>query len=247
MSKTILMIGDSWGVPNYQRSRNPNDNPYEHTEYILRNLGYNVYNCCLNGGFITLSIRLAKRFLSGEPCILEPKSRGLPNPNCVNFEKQKIQTIDKANPKIDWLICFHTECLRAHHHPHFSLQQNIEKGYHRDYLAIKNFADTLQCKVAIIGGQSPVIAYILKEYINPEFLIVDWRSEIVGKKLPEVHWLGNSFWIEHSNDPTSKKIEYIDMANTVLDSMLAHPDFIDNIHPAGYVHKSLVERLQIIL
>lgn len=237
MSKTILIIGDSWGVPNYEGPK-AGDVPTAHTEYRLRDLGYTVYNCAINGGHISLSTSLARDYLSGKECTLEPR-------NLIHFPElnNKPTTIDDIDPKIDWIVWFHTECLRADHNPNWSLQENVEHGYRRDYYIVKQFLDELKCKIAVIGGQSPVKTDILKNYINPDFIIEDWRSEIIGKKLPEVHWITHSFWIDRSNDNVENKLKYTNMSITVMDAMKEHPDFIDNCHPAGIPHMNLTNRL----
>jgi hypothetical protein len=46
--KNILILGDSWGVPNYYGP--PGVAPEYHTEFLLRDLGYTVTNCAANGG-----------------------------------------------------------------------------------------------------------------------------------------------------------------------------------------------------
>ena len=45
--KKILLLGDSWGVPNYNGL--PGISPDQHTEYLLINLGYEVVNFSMNG------------------------------------------------------------------------------------------------------------------------------------------------------------------------------------------------------
>ena len=83
--KTILIIGDSWGIPDYKISV-PNCTvlaPKEHTEYRLRNLGYNVINCSIIASSMLATISKAKELLNKE-----------------------------RNLKIDWIIWFHTESIR---------------------------------------------------------------------------------------------------------------------------------------
>lgn len=46
--KNILILGDSWGVPNHDVPRGAPANT--HTEFLLKDLGYNVVNCARSGG-----------------------------------------------------------------------------------------------------------------------------------------------------------------------------------------------------
>ena len=54
----IAIIGDSWGVPNYE---DPKGAPAEaHTEFLLRDLGYEVSNYARNGGGNLHTLSIAK-------------------------------------------------------------------------------------------------------------------------------------------------------------------------------------------
>lgn len=242
--KTILMIGDSWGVPNYEGP--PGDDPHTHTEYRLRNLGYKVYNCSMNGGSNMGSMELAEKFISGEKVVLEPIS--LNN----RFYPYGIPTvIDDKDCKIDVIIWFHTEFFRSER-PNFmnkTVAENISDGAHHDYAYAKNFfAKFPDAKIIIIGGQSIVVKDVLYQYINPDYLIEDWRSEILGKKMPEVHTLTKpQKWVGRATDGKDFKIDILDRTMVVLNAMRDSPDFPDDCHPGGRAHEVLTNRLHSVM
>lgn len=241
--KTILMIGDSWGVPNYEGPQCGAE-PHEHTENRLRKLGYKVYNCSMNGGSNIDTINLAKKFLSGKPTVLEPIS--LQN----NLYPTGIQSVIDKEYTIDVIIWFHTEFLRGPFaNFNIPLNENIRSTAHKDYNYASDFFSKFpDAKKIIIGGQSPVIPEILFEYIIPDYLLVDWRSEIIGEKLPEVHTLTRpGDWIHKSPDDKDFKLELMDKQTIVLNAMQRSKDFPDDCHPGAKAHEVLTNRIHTLL
>jgi hypothetical protein len=235
--KTILMIGDSWGVPNYEGL--PGSPPETHTEYRLRELGYKVYNCSMNARGNLAPIDLARRYLRGEIVILEPIHL---NTDLRGYGIPKV--IDEINPKIDYIIWFHTEFLRELYRKALPLHENIIEAAHTTYrTAAEFFSEHSEAKKVIIGGQAPLVMDILQQYIKPDFCIPDWRSEILKIKMPESHTLTKTFWIENSADSTESKLEMIEVNSKILEAMNRSPDFPDNCHPGGNAHKLLVEKI----
>ena len=243
MSKTILIIGDSWGVPNYEGPFHGAE-PCEHTEYRLRQLGHKVYNCAMNGGSNCRSIDLARRYLKGERTTLEPIY--LHN---TYHKVNEPEYIDIVNSKIDWVVWFHTEFFRGefrgefYKNKHRLLDDITPKLAHLDYKNASDFFKTLDAKIAIIGGQSPVVTDILYEYINPNFLIQDWRSELIGIKLPEVHTHSKVEWVENSSDTIDYKIELLEKHSILASAMRNSEYFTDNCHPGSKAHQELTSIL----
>lgn len=239
MSKTILIIGDSWGVPNYE-GPDCGAYPSEHTEYRLREMGYKVYNCALNGGSNCRSIDLAKSYLKGEEVTLEPRY-------LINgyHEVNEPGCIDEANPQIDWIIWFHTEFFRGRfYEPGNAIEDSIRDCAHKNYEYASDFFKTQNARLAIIGGQSPVVTEILSKYIDPHFMIKDWRSEILGVKLPEVHTLSKVEWVEESSDTTEYKLALLEKHKIVMDAMRDKRKlFPDCCHPGRKPHDMLASKL----
>ena len=238
--KTILIIGDSWGVPNYEGPKLGAD-PSEYLEYRLRKLGYKVYNCALNGASNSRTVDLAKAYLSGNVVTLEPVR--LVN----NFHKLSSPTvIDVVNPKIDHVIWFHTESLRAffdYQTKSKTMVENLDHGYRKEYEHVKEFLQTLNAHLTVIGGQSPIYKKFFYEYFKPDFIIEDWRSEIVGRKLPEIHWLTHPIWIDDCADDKDTKLNMANISMEIIDAMINCRDFVDNCHPGPEPHRLLTQQL----
>ncbi len=247
MKKTILMIGDSWGVPNYTIVKKTGESPETHTEYLLRAKGYNVYNCSLNGSSNCKAINLAKKFLNGDRVVLEPR-RGSHNLNPSNIKTYRGPTYSTSIDKdatIDVIIWFHTDFFRGpYYDPEKSINDNIKYSAEKNYsLAADLFNQCPDAKIIVIGGQSPVLTEILYQHIIPDYLIEDWRSEIIGTKLPEVYTLSTLLIIEKSPDTLDFKLDLLEKHRIIMDAMRNSPDFPDNKHPGANAHKKLTERL----
>lgn len=244
--KTILILGDSWGVPNYYGK--PGVPHHCHTEYLLRNLGYKVYNCSINGGGNIETIIRAKEFVKGTP--IEHPGRK------YRTTKHRTITIDEVNPNIDWILWFHTEFFRDEFYSNMLLEDLLSITAKNQYKMMADFKESLNSKIAVIGGQCPVRDEIF-DFFQPDFIIKDWRSEIVEIKLPLVFTLAaNSFinrrtpgknWIDAIADNIETKTKILDDHLFIFDVMQNSPDFPDGCHPGKEPHKKLVDRLDPIL
>lgn len=249
--KTILIIGDSWGVPNY--CEDWDCRPEEHTEYRLRNLGYDVLNFSLNGSAMLETIEYAKNTIQNT---LDTNSQfyGLVKQKRNTYSRNgsvKEMPIPKYHgQKIDWVLWFHTETIRDFGSasnltmPYLTCQEFHEIGCKAVYRAFCNLINIIgkDIKTAIIGGQAPVDA-ILYQYHKPNFIIEDWRSEIVGKKLPQCHTFSRYDFVDQTYDTLDKKLEILNTHKEIMDSMSDTSLFFDRCHPGGKPHAMLTEKL----
>jgi hypothetical protein len=243
--KTILIIGDSWGVPNYEGL--PGDPPETHTEFRLRELGYKVYNCAFNGSSNIDTFTKARKFLKGEPVILEPTKLNNEALRPLSPYKFGIERTIDPDYHIDVVIWFHTEFFRTKNFDFVNrtIEENVVSGAHNDYkfaqIVLKEIPDS---KLIVIGGQSPVVTDILYQYLNPDYLIEDWKNELLGPDLPKIHTLTKpENWIHPYKKGTQYKLEWINKTIQVRRAMAASPDFPDNCHPGSESHRKLTERL----
>ena len=223
-SLDVLIIGDSWGVPNYppqyyglKDRQHIGDPPETHTEFLLRELGHRVTNCAINASGNYRSI------LEG------------------------LRHADQHS--VDWIIWFHTEMLRDSH-----LDQLDRRPYHidqlRDQVAARVYVlfEQLRLKtgarVAVIGGQAPVLASFY-DLSRADWVIDDWRSEILGLDLPCVHSICTPNLVDQDLclDPVEDRIRLLDQHRLILDAMAASPDFPDLCHPGRRPHLQLTQRL----
>ena len=229
----ILIIGDSWGVPNYYGS--PGVEPKYHTEFLLKELGYNVHNCSQNGSSNGYTIHRANEYFDGFP---------IKHPACQYPYNYDIQLQD-THIKIDWIIWFYTEWYRDFIDPTGYTYVEAEELTCRTYF--KMFADLvnrLKCKTAIIGGQA-VVNKMIYDYVKPDFIIEDWKSVLIGKHLPYQYLLHRgSEVISCLSDDTEAKLKLIENSNVVLHEMRQAVDlFPDRGHPGIKPHADLVKTL----
>lgn len=207
----ILIIGDSWGVPNYTDPRGAP--PEDHLEYRLKNLGYNVFNHAINGAS-----------------------------NQQSMESVNFTTL----PEIDWIVWFHTECFRYEFDPSKTHDENLIFESNKLYKYAKLFFSRTKSQLAVIGGQSPIgpkIKNIFYKYIKPDFIIEDWRSEILGEQLPESYTVSNITWQTHNADTTQVQHQLINVHEYILRVMRNSSSFPDNCHPGSLAHDGLTKKL----
>ncbi len=230
----ILLLGCSWGVPNYFGLPGP---PKEdHIEYLLKNLGHTVFNCSINNGSNLETLERAKCFLNGFP-IKHPARYG-------EFQDTLI-SISDVNVRIDWIVWFHTELLRDYHKGKMPpmIDNAIYYIANKTYPLFFDFTKSINAKLAIIGGSAPV-HYAIHKYGKPNYLINDWRSDIVGQKLPEVHSLSRLDIVEYSKDSIEYKNNLLEKHMLIREVLANSNEFPDDSHPGTNSHFNLFSKLQ---
>jgi hypothetical protein len=243
-----MIIGDSWGVPNYPPTeyiksavekirkysskdveinvKHLGDPPETHLEFLLRANGYDVINFSKNGGSNLETIRQAMQFVLENNC------------------------------EVDWLIWFHTESLRDRNeilvseHVKFSIPELTTNLAVLAYQEFSNLVSTLKCRCVVIGGQAPVLIDQFQEIAGvPDMLIADWHSEILGVDLPFSHGVCNLDLFESPNciDSTEEKTKMLDDIDTVLRLDYESNEFPDNAHPGKNAHKQLFDKITTLI
>jgi len=247
--KNIFIIGDSWGVPNYNVDFT-NCLPHDHTEFQLKNLGHKVFNFSLNGCGVIETVEYARSVVD----------RTFNNPSMkhtIEYKRhtfstkpgslEKVPVPDYKGEHIDWLVWFHTEPFRSilqeDTHDWVTFNEVHTLGCHVAYRAFTNLLKFLpNVKTAVIGGQAPIDP-LLYQYYKPDFVIEDWRSEIVGKKLPRCSSLSRLHVVERLYDTKEEKLKLLDMHSEILNVMRNKELFFDNCHPGPKPHRELALRL----
>jgi len=263
--KNILILGDSWGVPFYAETYDLK--PEHHTEYLLTDLGYKVFNYSLNGGSNLNTILYAKYALTLELGDLIGKLKEESDIlNKRNTYTKKLGTKvwipipNYQKEEIDWVVWFHTEVHRTTVHrsmwPYLTLDEMYDIGRNVDYRAFRAFMESIpKAKSVVIGGQAPIDP-ILYEYHKPTHVIEDWRSDILGKKMPFCHNVGQEATApliigsvatdlkkRTRETDIEMKTEKIKDTIYILDAMKNSKDFPDNHHPGAKCHEDLTKRL----
>ena len=229
----ILITGCSYGVPDYYGSSGLDKD--SHTEFLLKNLGYTVYNCSINGGSNLYATRRVTQFIKGTP-ILHPAGGPI-------YGYQTI-VLENINTKIDWIVWFHTAILRDYSKQWYNIPIDIalEKLANIAYQRMLDLVNNLKCKIAVIGGAAPIDKRMFN-YIKPDFIIEDWKSEILNEILPYDQALGAMSAIENSPNTLESKNSMLSTHEFILDKLRQSEHFPDGAHPGIYPHKNLSERL----
>jgi hypothetical protein len=245
MSNTIsiMILGDSWGVPNYPPTQyiedrikdlkkystdiqikfeHLGDPPETHTEFLLKDFGYNVINFSKNGGSNLDTIRAATSYLKNNCC------------------------------KIDWIIWFHTESLRDRKEiltsskvkfDIFDLSKKLAVMAYKEFFELTNLSNA---KTIVIGGQAPVfVEEFIKICDHPKLLIEDWHSEILEITLPFSHGICNLDLFDHPSciNSIEEKNKMLNDIDTILKLDYESDNFPDNAHPGKRAHQTLSDKI----
>lgn len=232
----VLIMGDSWGVPDYTRVITSAPYPSKpfysdayHTEHFLEQLKYDVHNASHGGISNIIAIRNARTRIS-------------------NYSL-----------KPDYIIWFHTALFRDYvqlvHQIdlRFTYEKTIEVLAHEVYNKMKLFLEeNRNSKLIVIGGQAPIVKDIFDLYINPLFCIYDWRSEILNEKLPQFQAYGSENILPSWNwdDKVMKRMK--SLSNLYTEKMAGEKDakdplFPDGCHPGRKPHYDLSRKIHAVM
>jgi len=177
------------------------------------------------------AINRVKQFVRGTPILHSA------------YDYQTI-VLENINTKIDWIVWFHTAILRDYKKEWYNIPIDIalEKLANTTYQRMLDLVNNLKCKIAVIGGAAP-IDKIMLNYIKPDFIIEDWKSEILNEILPYDQALGAISAIENSPNTVKSKNSMLSTHEFILDKLRQSEHFPDGAHPGTYPHKNLSERL----
>jgi hypothetical protein len=246
----ILMLGCSVGVPNYAygiipkkpiRQRwagapNPTP-PTAHTEFLLRNLGYNVVNSSQNNSSNLNSLDRARKLLAGES-VAHPRH----DPDSGNRDTIKLE---HPPGNIDWVIWFHTELIRDASDAdlnRYPIAKMLDNAAEIVYSAYAKFIQELGAQVAVVGGAGDVLPAMYR-HIQPTFCIPSWRSYIFKESLPSMNFLGRLEKFKLMADTTENKMLMLQQQEIVRTKLAASDLFPDNNHPGAVPHRELAEVL----
>jgi hypothetical protein len=239
----ILILGDSWGVPNFNGDKSV-FSEYHHTEALLKNLGYNVHNCSLAGGSNFETVTRAQQYLRGE----EIKHPAAPHSNAPEMFRDKKIKLDTVPLQVDWIIWFHTELARDLQNitvtnalgglPRTTIKRISEYVYSK-FFELKHL---IGAKAIVIGGHAPLYPTFYN-FGTAELCIPDWRGEILQTKFPNIQTLGQLDMVNDSNLSTEEKYDILLKHEYIIRAMYESNDFPDNSHPGARPHKELTERI----
>lgn len=217
MSKNIAIIGDSWSI-NVHYGHTPG---YAPLEYELMSFGHRVFSRGHGGSNNLYELDQFEYFLENTRSIFS----------------------------IDYVIWFHTELMRDYH---FLVEEN-NIDQHLDILADQTYTRAFdihklypEIKWIIVGGHEPIVRH--KHLLSfATVLIEDWRSEILGVKMPYTNFLGHLPYLENNIKKlgVSRIEEELEKRNTIMKYCEECKEFFyDGIHPNSKTFNMLAHRLK---
>ena len=216
----ILILGDSWGV---SKRIWPGEENW--TEYYFLKRSHTVFNKSWGGVGNEVQLNFGLSFL---------KYSGV---------------------EIDLVIWYHTELFRQQdgfmnpeymrEHGLLTFEDSVDAAAGFTYnLATELKQAQPQAQWAIIGGHAPIRQQRRELLAWADLIIDDWRSEIVGYKLPECHILElRDFLVKYNLDPelVAEQLNYRDQ---IIEACKNYDLFPDWVHPGIRPVTELNLRLQ---
>lgn len=245
--KRILIIGDSWAIipcniytpqslwEKWHLENKKDKGVLDWLDFKLLQRGHSVSNRSYGGNQNWFQLGIAETFLDASI---------------------------KNNFHIDIIIWFHTELLRdAHINPNLSNNKDLDTIKNHgletliDDIAIKtyNYATELYNKSpttqwAIIGGHAPVSKKHKHLLSWADFILEDWRAQILNREIPECHTLSfqEKDWDSlRENCDLDLQVILQELQNKQLIMEICNDKelFYDGVHPSPKSNLLLTEQL----
>lgn len=237
MKSSFLIIGDSWGVGEWERpNRVFSPIPNTGIDYYLRSLGHTVTNISAGKAGNFSQLRHGHRTLKNES----------------NY---------------DYIIWFHTEPIRdieevivnnppegQKYYPEFSMENfndSIRYINQENYRYAQNISNEYNIPFIVIGGQGSVDS-IIQEFTFAQHVIPSWLQELLNLDFTPsttllFSWQRFKYVLTHYEIKERYFIleneQALDQANIIMDLCTASDLFPDNIHPSRKCFEQLAHRI----
>ena len=233
----ILMLGDSYGVPDWPMVAEGTANGNHHISRLLANAGHNVYNVSVNGSSNLQAIDRAESLLDGNTvCDLQLASE--------EYTELTLQ----QDTNIDYIIWMCTSLLRDRDKVDATLlYSQLSELRHLTYNGINNILQKIpNAKLIAIGGAAPLDPFALNSYLQVHYCVPDWRAELLAMKATDhlSSAVPSLLDLDVRADNLSK---HITLAEAVISNMQSSNLFPDGCHPGAEAHKDLYDRISSIL
>lgn len=180
----------------------------------------------------------------------------------------------------DWIIWFHTELARDWNWPdmaapHCALRctfaADLKPSYQTwsyqasiDHAAVTVYSEIAavlalhpHSKLMVIEGQSVCLEPRFSQWITPHYWLRDWRSELVGRKLPASQlittlsssrgWCRDGLFFDRCTDGHELQFRLLAAVEENLTAMAGSEWFVDRAHPGDRAYAALFDRIEPIL
>jgi len=167
---------------------------------------------------------------------------------------RRFRDSDKTNP--DWIIWMHTELGRdwriAVPATRWQMESRLSEiacwVYDQVTMIMRDNPST---KLMVIEGQAPRAEPWFSERIRPDYLIEDWRAQILGERLAVSQiWgclISDPDFLKDCTNPIQEQIQWVEAAADVLERQRQSPGFPDQCHPGDRESRGMAARLIKIL
>jgi len=162
---------------------------------------------------------------------------------------------DSGSKNPDWIIWLHTELGRdwpvmGDQGP-WLLESRLRETSTWVYDQIRDILSAETAKLIVIEGQAQRSEPWFSERIQPDYVIEDWRSQLLGESIPVSQIWGclvsNPHFLDGCLDPLTDQLAWVDQATLILDRQRESLDFPDQCHPGDRASRAMADRLIKIL
>lgn len=214
---SILIVGDSWGVPNYYGP--PGVPKTHHTEFLLKAMGHTVYNCSLNGSSNLTSLQKAKSFVA---------SHAEPIEYLLWFHTE----LFRESNLVDYTS---------------GIEENLHTIADIVYREYASFINQHKLKLCAIGGQANLLPELFNYMDPIFHIMDWRQDILGMDLPNGLHLIARNYdWIPKLAKDTQTKIELLTNQKIILDAMEYSTDFPDNCHPGTLPHQNLANKLNFL-
>jgi hypothetical protein len=223
----IVILGDSWGEPNWRGPMYPGFTQGGHTAPRLEHMGHTVYNYSESG-----------------------------RSNMNTWLRLKVRPPPRADVAIWFHTEIARDIARDHRPGSLSKTLNHTADWVYSRCSQIQTLHLAGVPLIVIEGQSRLHQPQFDRYFNKDqcpqasgyTLIPDWRAELLGQTtLPYtpllVMLMAGGEILGDFTDDLEEKSQWITDTEYVVDLMKHSPMFPDNCHPGDLAHEQLVNRL----
>jgi len=221
----IIIIGDSWAVPNYITPQ-PGWRARNHLSELLVDDGHSVLNMGQNGGSNIYSFQRLERQYEG----FKEFNNWEHNDYCIWYHTSMIRDAYEVIGK--WRA---SKCSN----------ERLHAAADMSYAQIKQILQNLDIKnLIVMEGYSPIVEPEFSKHLSPLHVVKNLRAHITGQQLPNPFGVGESVYAENLKVSNAELELHINQVEQVQNAMAHSRMFPDYCHPDDRANKIIYDIVQ---